>query len=217
MLSKKSSPKWVFLFQWTLINLLGTVMGVLLLVLMYSFLLSDASENVTAVFDRGISIAIFGSLLGFFQWLVLKSRIDQIRSWILATAIGLVIGASGFAVIKSLIFHDDPSLLSPTVVAAIIGALLGAAQWTVLRKHNRQSFLWILGSASGWSLGATAIVVAGISSFSATNVLQEFLLGSLIMILAIGIYSIITGCIFIWLLKPRAEHEPSTIPSKVAT
>jgi hypothetical protein len=47
--------------------LLGTVLGVAFLALMYALLLSDVSEEVTAFFDQGISIAILGSFLVLFQ------------------------------------------------------------------------------------------------------------------------------------------------------
>ena len=200
---RQSWTKWGFLFQWTTMNLLGTVIGVAFLVLMYALLLSDASKGVTALFDQGISVAIMGLFLGLFQWLVLKTRMEQIRSWIPATSIGLVLGATGIAVIRYLLIGDSLGSMSPPLGAAVIGALLGTAQWTVLRKHLSPALPWILGSTAGWSLGSTALVALGLKSFSATNVFQEFLLGALVMIIAIGIYSTITGWIFIWLAKPK--------------
>ena len=131
---------------------------------------------------------------------------EQIRSWIPATAVGLIIGVTGFAIIRYIFFPDDLSLLNPALVAGVNGAFLGTAQWIVLRKHVRQSLLWILGSTAGWSLGATILVVVRIDSFIANNIIQELVLGALVMFIAIGIYSVITGCIYIWLSKVH-EHQ----------
>ena len=62
--------------------------------------------------------------------------------WVLASTIGWVAG-----------------VLLPASVAFGLGAMVGIAQWVVLRPLFRQAGWWILASAMGWAVGEALVTV----------------------------------------------------------
>ena len=95
-------------------------------------------------------------IMGMAQWLVLRARIRRAGWWIIASAVGWVVG---LAVI---------TVASPSAAGAVFGAVLGAttgtAQWLVLRLSVYQAGWWIVISILGWALGPIfgATLVGGI-------------------------------------------------------
>jgi hypothetical protein len=80
-----------------------------------------------------------------------------------------------------------PGWLSTWTLAAVMGLVLGAAQWPVIRAHLSQAGWWVLASAAGWlvgfplagflanQLGLVGIafgLLAGITTGAALGVLQ---------------------------------------------
>lgn len=69
--------------------------------------------------------AVFGALLGLFQWLVLRSKTHKARWWIIANVLGWSIGAAVGDGIKAAIGNEDPielviAFLVSTIVTAIV-------------------------------------------------------------------------------------------------
>jgi len=100
-----------------------------------------------------------GACLGLAQWLVLRRIFPRLplRSWVLATAIGAALAW----VLGMGAGTHGPSEPPPAIVIAVLaiagglvlGAVLGAAQALVLRRHSDAGGPWILASAVGWTLG----------------------------------------------------------------
>ncbi|MCU0354802.1 MAG: hypothetical protein MUD08_13855 [Cytophagales bacterium] len=115
--------------------------------------------------------AIEGTLLGWFQWRVLKEKILPLtaRDWIGMTVLIAVLGW-GLGMLPSLFFIPDnpkptetaaPSAFeNPWVFAGlsigaglVLGAMFGLFQWFALRKYVPKSASWITANALGWGAG----------------------------------------------------------------
>ncbi|MDQ3854907.1 MAG: hypothetical protein M3281_00760, partial [Chloroflexota bacterium] len=80
------------------------------------------------------------------------------RAWATASAIGAAVcWALGMTIGAYLAPSSEPGPLAVTVAAGLLGAfagaLLGAAQWVVLRHHLPGAAWWIAANALGWVLG----------------------------------------------------------------
>jgi hypothetical protein len=153
-----------------------------------------------------IVIVVPSILVGFFQWLVLRTHIINARQWILASFIGLSIGMSAIRwIFPNFNLLNMPSwqlFMKFGGVGAIIGTVLGTAQWFLLRKHVRYSSLWILGNIISWSLSINTYTL-GWTSFMGSGADDQgfFIIVFAIIILEIMfIYSVFTGIVLIWML-----------------
>lgn len=116
--------------------------------------------------------AIEGSLLGWFQWRVLKEKIKSLpaKSWIGITITVAVLGWF-FGMMPSLFFFDssqktaEPQVsISPLLfiflsiaTGLILGAVFGLFQWIVLKKYVVKAGKWITANSLGWGLGMLCI------------------------------------------------------------
>jgi hypothetical protein len=72
-------------------------------------------------------------------------------AWTLATAFGMLLGYLPF----TLIIQDVELGIARVIIPILAGALIGLAQWIVLRGYVTRSYDWILNLAGGWVLGYT--------------------------------------------------------------
>lgn len=93
-----------------------------------------------------------GVTVGFAQWIVLRGRIERSAWWILTSAVGWAAGRG----LASVLFPAQDTIL----IGAMIGAILGLAQWVVLRHRVVQSWWWIVVSALSWGLALTGVLGA---------------------------------------------------------
>jgi hypothetical protein len=123
---------------------------------------SSASEGavLNGAVIVAVSGAVFGASVGIAQWLVLRRQVSRAGRWVLASAIGGVVGlAIAVAMILRLNLVDTGFLsasIGDDVVAAavlgmvtLIGGSLGIAQWLVLRRQVSRSGWWVLASSAG--------------------------------------------------------------------
>jgi hypothetical protein len=101
--------------------------------------------------------ALFGAMLGLStglaQWLVLRRRIAGVGAWLPATLVALTLfwllhnaEAFGFA-------HTPWGLVGQGFGhGAIVGAMLGVAQYLVLRGRIKHAERWVLISTVTWSV-----------------------------------------------------------------
>jgi hypothetical protein len=97
-------------------------------------------------------------------------------SWTLATALGMLVGALPLAL---LVKEVDLGLVR-VFVPIITGALLGFAQWLVLRPYVARSADWVLNHAAGWVIGFSLGLIL-VQAFAKTT------LGTLIGFIFFGI------------------------------
>lgn len=162
--------------------------------------------------------SVEGSLLGFFQWKVLRQKFALItqKAWMTNTIIIAVLGWF-LGMLPSLFFIpeistseapqgidlDHPLLFSLLCVVAglITGTLFGIFQWFVLRRHAEQAWKWILANALGWGAGLGWIFVFASLPTAGTSLIINILLGLCGGILAGLSVGAITG-LFLVKLQP---------------
>jgi NAD(P)-dependent dehydrogenase (short-subunit alcohol dehydrogenase family) len=129
---------------------------------------STLGGRVVLLAGFGAAGAIEGLALGLLQWRVLRGILPRLRrgEWVGITVAVAVIGwlagmagpvlsppAAGAAA--------EPALLTILLMAAALGAgagaVFGAAQWLVLRRHAPRAWRWIAIHVPGWALAMAAI------------------------------------------------------------
>jgi hypothetical protein len=138
----------------------------------------DASA--TAIVAAAAAATLLGTLLegvvvGTAQERVLRQYLPEMspRSWVVRTAMGT--GAAWLlgmvpSVVAALVTTEGARVASsepPRVVQYVLamalgvalGALLGGAQWTILRRHTVRAGAWIWANAAAWGVGMPCVFV----------------------------------------------------------
>jgi hypothetical protein len=112
--------------------------------------------------------AVVGLALGCIQWVILMPLGKQARWWIPLTAMAVMLGeyaARGFLRIQILRAISSGTVSAPLgqfilslarsrlTMAVLIGALVGGAQWFVVRQWFKRAGLWVLINLAAWLLG----------------------------------------------------------------
>ncbi len=178
-------------------------------VVLYALILIAKAISPNINEDQVFGVIMFpiaATMLGVFQWFVLRKRIPKFGWWILATAVGLG-GGIALAVVTVQAFSHitgqeeywnyRPGLL---MVFLLIGFFLALAQLPILWHHFRGSLLWLLASMIGWLV--LGLIMGGTVDRNSD-------------VLAFGaIPAIFTGLGLIWLMRnPRTklDHSPSSM------
>jgi hypothetical protein len=82
-------------------------------------------------------------------------------------------------------------MLLTVAIGMMAGALVGLAQWTILRRHVRQAGWWIAATAASWGLAFWSIA-AGVGLMY-----RGVIVGG------------VTGAALVWLTPPRAASTES--------
>ncbi|NDJ54653.1 MAG: hypothetical protein GYB68_16420 [Chloroflexi bacterium] len=160
-----------------------------------------ATQRTLAVAIVTLFAATSGALVGGITWFVVRRVLSiDLPPWILASTLGWVIG---LGVVIALNFTADAAARSPVfdflIFGMLGGAVVGLAQWPLLRGQVERSWFWVLTNAaalgSGWAVANMA-----------TLVMQG---APLIALLASGIvggiaFGLISGIGLAWLIRqPR--------------
>lgn len=163
---------------------------------------------------------IEGSVVGTAQWLVLRRPLPGVkwRTWVLATAAGALLawtlGMLPSTLLSAGAEAGGPATAEPNAVviyaaAALLGAgagaILGAPQWFVLRRHVCRAALWIPANALAWAPGMVLAFAAADFLFSAGLGATGALAAGVAVLAAIGaMVGAIHGLALLWLLRAPA-------------
>lgn len=156
-------PGWMFILGWTGLSIISLLLawgGTMLILSLIVKVVGDTiqvagqihiTEDYLASF---ILIPMLGLIAGLLQFLLIRRLIPRAGGWILATFLGWTITFGIVALVSVL----NPSGVVVITLSAVqflftfLGAVLGLAQWLVLKSHIRQAGWWILISALAWGL-----------------------------------------------------------------
>ena len=101
-----------------------------------------------------VYLIVAGVVTGVLQWLLLRRYIRGAGWWVLATVIGwqagfAAVGAIGLFIILDLDVYGVPTA---GLSGLQFGAVVGLAQWLVLRRQVAREGWWILVGAIGWTM-----------------------------------------------------------------
>jgi len=94
-------------------------------------------------------------------------------------------------------FLDDESVVLLTLMYASIGALVGLAQWLLLRAHFNWSMVWLPASAAGLGLGLAFVLL--------TDLINQSGIASIVVVTFL--YAITTGAVISWLSGSNRKLE----------
>lgn len=81
--------------------------------------------------------------------------------WVSANTVGWAVGWPMADVVGGPVAEAVDLAVGQAVGWAVFGAMVGIAQWSVLRKRVRRSGWWILASTVGWVVGGVVVVGVG--------------------------------------------------------
>jgi hypothetical protein len=194
---------------WLFATMIGTVFGIVSSLTLVTGLALDGAPPVLVGITGGCGLGVG---IGLAQWLVLRRHIPAAGWWVLASIGG---GISGvvlalplsealqplFAMFLGETLERRPTVprvswsdvLALGVTGAVVGLVLGSAQWLVLRRHARSAGWWIGASSVGW--------MAGLSISTGSVSMIGLPLSLLILGAAIGAA---TGGVLVYLLSGGA-------------
>ncbi|WP_128543236.1 LapA family protein [Larkinella soli] len=213
---------------WALSCALGELLGIGAagaIAVAFNHLLGEPGTTAGKALNMAVMVSagvLEGSLLGWFQWRVLRLRFPRIpaREWISYT---VFVAAGGWLLgmaIPLFFSANNPTqkplaepplavvLLMSMLMGLILGGLFGAVQWLVFRKYARNTFRWIYANALGWSVGMLWIFVAATLPDARTpggTIIVLGIIGGILAGLSVGG---VTG----WFLKRIVAENPQPSP-----
>lgn len=146
--SHTDNSKQFKLKTWILFTFYGWLLGVVLVILLSSFLDSIGIEHLQFYVGLGMSTGV-----AMMQWFQLKKIIDISYSWVTVAAAGMGLP---FLCIDILIPWHTPNKL---IIATIFGtAILASSQTMQLKKFFSNSGYWFIGTAIGWILSTLVLM-----------------------------------------------------------
>ena len=218
---------WKLWRQWVLANAVGEVLGLGLagaVAMAMVVTIGEPETALVALMMAAVMVAagtLEGVIVGFAQWLVLRRRLDRLsrREWVAATAIGaLVAWTLGMA--PSTLMALNQSAESPpppemsdaltyTLAAGmgtVLGMILGAPQWRVLRRYVAGASLWVWANAAAWAVGMPVVFIgAGASPVGASAVSIALTVVATIAV-AGAVVGAIHGGALLWLLRQQQDE-----------
>ncbi|MCB0555393.1 MAG: hypothetical protein KDD02_17740 [Phaeodactylibacter sp.] len=188
--------KSTFQSSWIINDAVGIFLGIAVAAGLLSYesqLLGQpdtALEKAAGLVFAIVGGLIAGSILAWFQWRILKQRYQHlswvkwwgntvlafIAGWVLAIAPSFTFtGENSMQAIPPFGIPEFTVVYGSIIFGAILGALIGFAQWLVLRNHQDKAAPWIGMNVFSWALSLFVITLAGLV-FQASNSFREFLL-----------------------------------------
>lgn len=182
--------------------------------------LSAQLATFYVILDAG---ALHGLVVGAAQWYVLRKRYSGLEAgtwvalsigvaaacWLLAT-LPSVLGAGGMRD-PAPPFDARTRTFAPAF-GALIGALFGLAQWSVLRRYAEHSWLWIASNILGWALGLPLVYFA-VSSLGVRGGIGRLLMLGAGAGALLGLPVAALTAMALALARPRA-NEPTPSPQR---
>lgn len=134
--------------NWTKSTFWGWLLGVVLIIVISSFLDSIGIEHMQ--FYVGVGM---GAGVGLSQWLLLKKQIDVNANWIVASVIGL-----GLPFLLLDLWMNETSMYKLPVGVALGGLAVGLLQFNILKKHFSNPTPWVIGSFAGWCIAGLIVM-----------------------------------------------------------
>lgn len=215
--NKAIKNKWQFLFEWSILNSVGWIIGFL-------FVWFIRTSNLDAIFSHRFSVwqatlgwLLLGTSIGIFQWLKLRRFKINFFMWVFVTAFGLCfleflslgmeslqnswqIVPQGRANLGEFIGNIDINkniaIVFGWVTILIDGFIISGLQAVILRKHIPKPILWVKANMLGLLL--LAVVMSLVYFFKRIALTIIYLGASLVESSQSGfLYGIVDMAIFL--------------------
>lgn len=172
------------------------------------------------------TLVLSGPILGIAQWFVLRHYLRGTGIWILLSTVGWWLGINLGFLLDGILDLLVQGLLAiaglwevfwlNTVKEPVTLAVLGAAQWLILRRHFQGTGWWILASAAAGAVkGAGGSTVCAIACQAVALGIRNGQAGAMAAAaLSSGAgwagYGAVTGILLVWLLRDYQNHGSPT-------
>jgi hypothetical protein len=217
---RPTSPAKGFWLGWVAANTAGWIVGIVLGFMSLGVLPDPFLGTFLGAFVLGLST-------GMMQWFALRRHLREPGQWVWATAGGTLLGAFVLSIVAQADLGDEIGgvILTLGMVAVVLGACIGCAQWLVLRDQYRGAGWWVAACAAAWTVaaivngGIAAAVEAGFGDTSGLSfgeslgqVIGQLVVMALVMALSIVVITgpvsgAITGAVLLRLLR-QPESDP---------
>jgi hypothetical protein len=192
------SDGWRLWSQWVLANA-APFLVVYILIASLGTLLGHDAQGVLAYL-------VLVAMLVTLQWAVLRRQVSRALWWLLATLVGIPVGAAASIPVLAAMDTAGQEVAGVLVGITLFGGVLGAVQWLVLKRHVRSAAWWIPASAASWLLYVgvdiasrkAGLLLPGYELFGRLGQIEVAMLGY-----AFLSYGVITGLLLVWLLARR--------------
>jgi len=171
------------------------------------------------------TLVLSGPILGIAQWFVLRYELRGAGAWVLLSTVGWLVGTNLRLLLKGTLNLLVRSLLAiaglwevfwlNTVNEPVTLAVLGVAQWLMLRRYQGAGW-WIVASAAGGVVkGAVSSTVCALACQAVALGIKNGQAGSMVAAaLSSGAgwagYGAVTGIMLVWLLLRDQERSRFT-------
>ncbi len=188
--SIEQRAQWKLWLYWLGANLLGWTVGQVF----YQSLGRFWGRWPLSLIVGAAALLLMGLTLGALQALVLFHRVLGVYAWIVATGFGLLLGSlAGIYFLLLYLNAPAPFDWSGLAQGALLGLVLGAAQWLVLRRSIERASWWVAANTVAWSLGFLAASLLSGGPGSAASALSIAIPGA--------VSGALTGVALMWLLR----------------
>jgi hypothetical protein len=126
---------------WLLVNVIASAFGWRL-----GWLASGYVPGKFSIFTIGL---VYGTVLSFGQWLIIRTELRNSLGWVVASIIGYTIGLSaGAFAATNLSFTGFRFGL---VAGAIFGTVAGILQGIILSRQVSRAYIWLPASIFAWT------------------------------------------------------------------
>jgi hypothetical protein len=153
---EKEEAGWRFWLAWVILSSIGFFTGLAIGRFFAGLLIPNPAGMSDKIGEAVIIGAVFATLTGLLQGILLQRHGIPRESWTLATGFGWIAGTLLAGVI---LFTFDPEIDTADLVrwlmpaGFIAGAVVGIPQWLVMRRHvGTIGWWWILVSSIAWGV-----------------------------------------------------------------
>lgn len=221
MLRRKGPPRplrtWL---EWTAMVAVATVVGVGFLGAVVDVAPDPGdgpAADVLLVMFAAAAGALEGAVVGASQAWVLRDLLGPgvPRGWTAASAAGGAVAWGGCLFVNLLApasgFGSQEWLLAFVIVGFVLGAVIGVAQWTLLRERMPNAGWWIPANGAAWVFG-TGVVIAGVRLLEWAGGEVSFVALLALLGLASGLMvGGVTGLALVGLMRGRVPGMRGTI------
>jgi hypothetical protein len=153
---EKEEAGWRFWLAWVVLTSIGFFIGLAVGRFFAGLLIPNPAAMSDKIGEAVIIGAVFATLIGLLQGILLQRHAIPRESWTLATGFGWI---AGTLLVGLILFTFDPQIDTADLFRWVIpvgfvgGAVVGIPQWRVMRRHvDTIGWWWILVSSIAWGI-----------------------------------------------------------------
>lgn len=218
---------WQFWRDWFMASAAGTFIGFIVLagagVMVPALMMGIPPGNLVPRLTHALAFALMGLGVGWLQGYVLQKKLLLNYEWLYATVTGKGVGFFLGKLLADLLVSANPALLQAHYffAPAVLGLVLGAAQWWVLRSRVHNAIWWIVSNTLVWGFIFGAVLFTYNGRWDALlntphlSAAEAQLNYCTCLPLLVGGYMVaqaLLGIVMTWLIgHPKPKRSPSQV------